>query len=96
MNTNVLHRWLKEWTQGFDRLDIEATTVFIAAQAPAFVPLALSAGASPFASDQQPVASPTPASDICIECQRTGMSVTMHWPLSAAGECAQMLRPLLR
>ncbi|WP_323031790.1 hypothetical protein [Brachymonas denitrificans] len=33
---------------------------------------------------------------IRVEIQRAGASVTMQWPVSAAAQCAQMLRELLR
>ena len=47
------------------------------------------------ASGSGPVASGV-AADIRIECQRQGMSVTLHWPVTAAPDCARMLRELLR
>jgi transposase len=53
----------------------------------AFVPLAL-------ASEPDIRTQSTP--DIRIECQRQGVSVTVHWPVAAASECARMLRDLLR
>ncbi len=96
MNTNVLHRWLKEWAQGLHRLEVGVSTTVVASQPPAFIPIDLSA-VSPASAGELPSASlPTPADDIRIECQRTGMFVTVHWPLSAATQCAQMLRELLR
>ena len=42
------------------------------------------------------VAAPTLAQDIRIECRRQSVSVTVHWPVSAAAQCAQMLQELLR
>ncbi len=96
MNANVLHRWLKEWMQGLHRLEGGITTAVVTPQTPAFIPIELSTAASMSASELQPVACSTPAADIRIECQRPGMSVTVHWPLSGAAECAQMLRELLR
>ena len=96
MNTNVLHRWLKEWAQGLHRLEGGFATAAAEPRTPAFIPLALSAESSTTASEQPCMATSTPASDIRIECQRPGMSVTVHWPLSAASQCAQMLGELLR
>ena len=96
MNANLLHRWRKEWAQGLHRLEGGVSTAGVAPQAPAFIPIELSAAASTTASEQPCVASPPPAADIRIECQRPGMSVTVHWPLSGAAECAQMLGALLR
>lgn len=93
MNTNVLHRWLKEWQQGLHRR--QACVSPQAAQHPAFIPIAL--GASPLSlSEQAPPAPSAPPANIRIECQRRGLSVTVHWPLSAANECAQLLEQLLR
>lgn len=48
------------------------------------------------AGERPSVTSSTPEADIRIECQRPGLSVTVHWPLSAATQCAQMLRELLQ
>lgn len=96
MNANLLHRWRKEWAQGLHRLEGGITTAVATPQTPAFVPIELSAAASITASEQSSVAASTPATDIRIECQRPGMSVSVHWPLSAADQCAQMLRELLR
>jgi len=96
MNANVLHRWLKEWAQGFHRLEAGVSTAVVASPPPAFIPIDLSA-VPPASAGELPSASlPTPADGIRIECQRPGMSVTVHWPLSGAAECAQMLRELLR
>jgi len=95
MNANLLHRWRKEWAQGLHRLEGGITTAVATPQTPAFVPIELSA-ASITASEQSSVAASTPATVIRIECQRPGMSVTVHWPLSGAAQCTQMLRELLR
>lgn len=96
MNANVLHRWFKEYQQGHHRLSTVATTADVQPRPAAFVPIALSA-ATPH-SNSLPVAATPPAmaQDIRIECQRQGVSVTVHWPVSGAAECAQMLRELLR
>jgi transposase len=96
MNANLLHRWRKEWAQGLHRLEGGVTATVATPQTPAFIPIELSTAASTTASEQLCVASSTRAADIRIECQRPGMSVTVHWPLSGAAECAQMLRELLR
>ena len=94
MNANLLHRWRKEWAQGLHRLEGGITTAVATPQTPAFVPIELTA-ASVTASEQSSIAASTPATDIRIECQRPGMSVTVHWPLSGAAQCAQMLRAML-
>jgi hypothetical protein len=39
---------------------------------------------------------PAPAADIRIEVQRAGMTITVTWPSSVAGECATWLREILR
>ena len=96
MNANLLHRWRKEWAQGLHRLEGGITAAAATPQTPAFVPIELSTAASITASEQSSVAASTPATDIRIECQRPGMSVTVHWPLSGASQCAQMLRELLQ
>lgn len=96
MNANLLHRWRKEWAQGLHRLEGGITTAVATPQSPAFVPIELGTAASITASEQSSFAASTPATDIRIECQRPGMSVTVHWLLSAADQCAQMLRELLR
>lgn len=96
MNANLLHRWRKEWAQGLHRLEGGVTTAVATPQSPAFIPIELSTAAPATASEQPCVASSKRAADIRIECQRPGMSVTVHWPLSGAAECVQMLRELLR
>lgn len=103
MNANVLHRWLKEYEQGRhhcgDAVTPAAAPGLTNHAVPAFVPLQVNA-VSPLCaearvSDGQPAA-PFSQADIRIECQRQGMSVTVHWPVAAAADCAQMLRELLR
>ena len=96
MNANLLHRWRKEWAQGLHRLEGGVTTAVATPQTPAFIPIELSTAASTTTSEQSCIASSTRPVDIRIECQRPGVSVTVHWPLSGAAECAQMLRELLR
>ncbi len=103
MNSNVLHRWLKEYDQGRHRAvgtaELTDTCSLPVPVTPAFVPIELNTAAQPCASAQPaavaPVASAV-AADIRIECQRHGVSMTVHWPLSAAADCAQMLREWLR
>lgn len=94
INANLLHRWLKEYRQGLHRLDDPVATVLHQMQPPTFIPLEWGTP-PPSASESPAKVSTTPASDIRIECQRPGLSVTVCWPLSAATECAQMLRALL-
>lgn len=84
MNANVLHRWLKDHRQ---------ETLLLCDGAPAFIPIDLAASLPVLGSDGEPSA---PPSNIRIELQHHAMTVTLHWPVDAAGECAQMLRALLR
>ena len=86
MNANVLHRWLKDHRQGSSLLSDEIP-------APAFIPIDLAASLPMLGRDSEPSA---PPSSICIELQHHAMKVTLHWPVDAAGACAQMLRALLR
>lgn len=66
-------------------------------QAPAFIPIDLSAPRSTNASDPPPPDVPSaPVDSIRIECQRPGMTVTVHWPLSDAAGCARVLKDVLR
>ena len=89
MNANVLHRWRKEYRRGVLLLG-DGT----ASSAPsAFIPMDLAASRPVRDSNSEPSA---PSSNIRIECQHHDMKVTLHWPVDAAGECAQMLRALLR
>ena len=43
-----------------------------------------------------PEPSPTPPADIRIELRRGAATVSVSWPVSAAGECAAWLREWLR
>ncbi len=86
MNANVLHRWLKEHRQGMPLLSDGVS-------APAFIPIDLAASLPVLDSDSEPSAPPP---NIRIELQHHAMTVTLHWPVDAAGACAQMLRALLR
>jgi transposase-like protein len=66
MNTNVLHRWLKEWAQGMHRLEGGLATAPVAPRTPAFVPIELNAVASTTASEQPCVAASRTVTDIRI------------------------------
>lgn len=86
MNANVLHRWLKDHRQ-------DTPLLSDGAPAPVFIPIDLAASLSVLGSDGE---SSAPPSNIRIELQHHAMTVTLHWPVEAAGACAQMLRALLR
>ena len=103
MNTNVLHRWLKEYGQGRHRLTTATDPLADPAQAPkrtpAFVPLELNAVAPSCAMTTPVQATPAAVPALAtrrLDCQRQGVSRTVHGPRSAAPECAQMLREWLR
>ena len=88
MNANVLHRWLKDHRQG-------ALLLIDGAPVPTFIPIDLAASLPlPVPGrDSEPSA---PPSNIRIELQHHAVKVTLHWPVDAAGACAQMLCALLR
>ncbi len=61
---------------------------------PAFVPLRLAPVCDPSPESAE---APAPVVEtIRMELTRAGATLTVHWPVSAAGQCAQMLRDLLR
>ena len=91
LHPNMVHRWLRE-----QRLSREQDSL----RTPAFVALPLAPTVAP-----EPVVSPvtpaptqaSPSRDVIrVEIQCSGATVTMQWPVSAAAQCAQMLRELLR
>jgi transposase-like protein len=83
INANLLRRWVHEAEQrGAPLLAPLPTSTRSAPPAPEFVPLQLPA--------------PKPQSDIRIELQRSGVNVSVAWPVSAAAECATWLREVLR
>ena len=82
INTNIVHRWIREHSQG---------TVVIQPQA--FVPVALSTEPEPVASKPVAVAA---TSEIRMELRRGTSSVTVMWPSELAGDCGVWLREWLR
>ena len=91
LHPNMVHRWLRE--QSLSREQDSLRT-------PAFVALPLAPTVAPGLIVSPVTPAPTQASHsqdvIRVEIQRAGASVTMQWPVSAAAQCAQMLRELLR
>jgi transposase len=81
INANLLRRWVSDAEQ-------RGSTVIAALPPPSppatpeFIPLQLPA--------------PKPQADIRIELQRSGISVSVTWPVSAAAECAGWMREILR
>jgi len=91
LHPNMVHRWLRE--QRLARGQGQP-------QRSAFVPLPIPAVVSNEHIAQPSAAAPTQASGdgqvIRIELQRAGVTITMAWPVTAATQCAQALRELLR
>ena len=81
LNANMLRRWVNDAEQ-------RGSTATAASKAPSpcpapeFIPLQLPA--------------PKPPADIRIELQRSGISVSVIWPASAAEQCASWMREVLR
>jgi transposase-like protein len=81
LNANMLRRWVNDAEQ-------RSSTVTAVSKAPSpnpapeFIPLQLPAPKSP--------------ADIRIELQRSGVSVSVTWPTSAAEQCATWMREVLR
>ena len=94
MNTNVLHRWLKEHRQGLHQLSA-GHGGGAPVPPPAFIPVTLESKAGVAAQSVEQAGLNTP-SQIRIDIQRANANVIVHWPVSAAGQCAQLLRELLR
>jgi transposase len=81
VNANVVHRWLREHSQGT-----------LVAQPLAFVPVTLESStevAVPAAVTQAMV-------EIRMELRRGAATVTLAWPSQLAGECGAWLREWLR
>lgn len=83
LNANMLRKWVKEAVHS-GRLSPVAVVAKpeAAGHAGTFVPLEVSGTR---------VADP-----IRIELHRSGIAVSVSWPVSAAGECATWMRELLR
>ena len=82
INTNIVHRWLREHSQG---------TLIPTAQA--FVPLTLESAAQ--AAKVEPVTA-TDGVAIRMELRRGASTATLTWPSELAGECGAWLREWLR
>jgi transposase len=83
INANLVRRWVKD-AEGVERDDVGevVATKRVNVPAPKFVPL--------------PLPSPAPVSDIRIELQRGATRVVLTWPATAAAQCAEWMRELLR
>jgi transposase len=80
VNANIVHRWLREHSQGT-----------LAVQQLAFMPVTLTA--QPTSPPPQSEL-PTPP-DIRIEVHRANTTVVVNWPLQRGAACAQWLREWL-
>lgn len=92
LNPNMVHRWIREERQ---RQTIEP----VGLRGDAFVALPLVSAPSDHEvapARAQVIKPETGADDIRLEIQRAGASIRIQWPVSAASECAALLRELLR
>jgi len=95
IHPNMVHRWLREERQRQALAQLQGSTA-------AFVPLQLPAVSRPAAlpgvmAAQTTAAAPSEAAEeIRIEIARAGGTLSVRWPLSAAAQCAQLLRDMLR
>ncbi len=81
VNANLLRRWVSD-AERRGSVVVGPSPPPSAPPTPEFIALQLSA--------------PKPQGDIRIELQRSGVSVSVSWPVSAAAECATWVREVLR
>jgi transposase len=81
VNANIVHRWLREHSQGT-----------LAAQPLAFVPVTLQSSTEVAA----PAAVAQATGEIRMELRRGSATVTVTWPSQLAGVCGVWLREWLR
>jgi transposase len=81
INANLLRRWVNDAEQRGSAVIAPSPTPS-PPPTPEFIPLQLPA--------------PTPQADIRIELQRSGVTVSVVWPVSAAAECGTWMREVLR
>jgi transposase len=83
LNAAMLHRWVKQVERSGRPIAIRTTTPSMAIEnEEGFVPV--------------PLPSNPVSGAIRIEVRRRGGRVTVEWPVSAAHECALLLRELMR
>lgn len=83
LNANLLRRWVLQAERGTLLVPTRSTAPTVAAESPGgFVPVTLSSNTS--------------ESAIRIELRRGASTVSVQWPASAARECAQLLRELMK
>lgn len=82
LNANMLRRWVAKAERSGTPIAIRPTAPSVAIER---------------AEHFMPVALPSTAEGVIrIEVRRRGRKVTMQWPASAARECAQLMKELLR
>jgi transposase len=82
LNANLLRRWVLQAERSGEPIAIRTSRPRVAVDdVPEFMPVTLSR---------------EPQSGIRIEVQHGSKKVTVHWPASAAHECARLLRALLK
>lgn len=81
INANLLHTWRRE---ARDKAEAAAPLPPPPPHAPAFIAVAMAPSPAPVVGD------------IRIELRRGATTVSVAWPLGAAGECAAWLREILR
>ena len=90
LNPNMVHRWLREERQRQELAQLRSPEH-------AFVPLQLTPPAECAPPSRLPTDLPVDGGEVIrIELHRAGASLSVSWPLSAAAQCAQMLRDVLR
>ena len=80
VNANIVHRWLREHSQGS-----------LAVQPLAFMPVTLTAQPPPATPQPEQLTPP----DIRIEVRRATTTIVVNWPLQGGAACAQWLREWL-
>ena len=81
INTNIVHRWIREHSQGT-----------LVTRPQAFLPVTVTTEPEPVATKPVVVAMP----EIRMELRRGTSSVTVMWPSELAGDCGAWLREWLR
>ncbi len=84
VNANIVHRWLREHSQGS-----------LVAQPLAFVPVTLQSSTE-VAAPAAPAAPAQATGEIRMELRRGTATVTVTWPSQLAGVCGVWLREWLR
>lgn len=81
INANLVHKWRRQFERGELSLS----------PAPEFLPVAMVRGA-PLAA---PARTKNTEPDLRIELTSSGLTASVHWPVSHAAQCAAWLRQLL-